>query len=33
MLKHDHAYFLRVNLEESICVVMKCNTVLPGMAY
>ena len=24
---------LRSNLEESVCVIKKCNTVLPGMAY
>ena len=33
MLKHDRAYILRVNLDESMRVIMKCNLVLPGIAY
>ena len=32
MLKHVRADFA-VNLEESMCVIMKRNTVLSGMAY
>ena len=31
MLVHDRAYKSRVNLEESMSVIMKCNAVLPGM--
>ena len=33
MLKHDRAYFVCVKLEDSMFVIMKCNTVLPGKAY
>ena len=32
MLKHDLA-ILGMNLEQSMCVRIKCNTVLPGKAY
>ena len=32
MQKH-HVPILRVSLEQSVCVIMKCNSVLPGMAF
>ena len=33
MLKYDQAYILRGNLEESMCVIMQCNSVSPLKAY
>ena len=32
MLKHDQAYSAG-ELKESMCVIIKCNTVLPCMAF
>ena len=34
MQKHDHAYSVfKFKRKYHVCVIMKCNSVLPGMAY